>query len=444
MEGPLQVQHRYTSVATMQGIDVGGQLYWSWEWPDGDGGFVAPDSGRLSAALGHLASALPQPGKPLDCADGAFGSLESERSLAGELGALLLHPELVAQLRVKLPADGVPTVLIQILPSISCARVPWEILSTDPSGDRDERLIELADVVIMAPLLTRDGLPQYRHPSWPLRARNPPVYLIDPSHGRRSFGVLADGQAEMWRDRVSKSNAVSPEFAVQSSQATPANVGAALETEPHPSRFFYLGHVEADDAEPTRTSMLVRDERGQTRRFSSLEWMVEFGTRQGTDGAEAEIAADSWPMPPRAALIACVSGADFAQIEPFGLVTAILELGAELVTATRWTMLTDTAFVELRSTKRPFNDLALAIDELHSSDDPIHGLSEWQRARLNDWRQLSQHGAAPDIGDSPLTWAAVTNFYAPDRTAPSQMPPGADTDFYDDGGSSVPQREGSS
>jgi hypothetical protein len=428
------VLHQYASIVTMQGLDVAGQLYWSWEWHDGDGGFVTPDPGSLATALKRLTFALPQPGKPLGCVDGAFGSPEGERSLARELGALLLHPKLVEQLRNRLPASGVPSVLMQILPSTSCAQVPWEILSTDPSGYGDERLLEMADIVTMAPLLTRDGVPLRHHPDWSARARNPPVYLIDPSHGPRSSGVLADGQDEKWRQLVSETGAIMPEWAVQSSRATPANVGAALHTEPRPSRFFYLGHVEANETEPTMTSMLVRGDHGQTRRFSALEWLVDFGTLQDEHAADTEIAADSWPMPPRVALIACGSGTDFAQIEPFGLVTAILELGAELVTATRWTMLTDVAFASLESTMQPFNDLALKIDELQRGDDPIHGLCDWQRARLHDWRRHSRDVIVPDIGDSPLTWAAVTNFYAPDRTVPGEGSRGTGPDFYDEAG----------
>ena len=63
------------------------------------------------------------------------------------------------------------------------------------------------------------------------------------------------------------------------------------------------------------------------------------GTLDATGKVHEVPGRDLSPMPPRAALIACGSGADVCHIEPFGLATALLENGAELVTATRWTLL---------------------------------------------------------------------------------------------------------
>jgi hypothetical protein len=125
-------------------------------------------------------------------------------------------------------------------------------------------------------------------------------------------------------------------------------------------------------------------------------------------------------MPPRVALIACQSGTDLGHAEPFGLVTAVLELGAELVTATRWPLLTDEVFRFDDATtqaRTPFTDLALAVDEFHDTDDPISALNLWQRESLDRWR------AEPSWANSPLTWAAVTTHHAPDRTDRAVLAP---------------------
>lgn len=140
-----------------------------------------------------------------------------------------------------------------------------------------------------------------------------------------------------------------------------------------------------------------------------------------------------WPMPPRVGLIACQSGTEPRQLEPFGMVTAILEAGAELVMATRWTMLTDRFFERVsRSARdsddgegpraeriRPFFDLSVVVDDLLRSEDPVHEMNEWKRERLRRWRWN------PSPAVSPLTWAGLTAFRAPDRSVPAEADAGA-------------------
>lgn len=144
----------------------------------------------------------------------------------------------------------------------------------------------------------------------------------------------------------------------------------------------------------------------------------EYGTQirypaaamRGQEVAEI-IGRELWPMPPRAGLVACQSGTDLGNVEPFGLVTAILENGAELVLATRWTLLTDYVFQHGWGFKEtPFTDMAFAVDELLDEEDLISEFIQWKRERLREWRDN------PNLANSPLTWAALTVFHAPDRT----------------------------
>lgn len=123
-----------------------------------------------------------------------------------------------------------------------------------------------------------------------------------------------------------------------------------------------------------------------------------------------------WRWPPRVGLVACQSGSDLSFAEPFGLVTAILEAGAELVIATLWPLFTDTMFALASGrpvdtfTPTPLFDLSLKTRDVLSSHTPIEDFSRWQRQRLVLWR------AEPSLTTSPVTWAAATVHYAPDRT----------------------------
>lgn len=120
-----------------------------------------------------------------------------------------------------------------------------------------------------------------------------------------------------------------------------------------------------------------------------------------------------WPMPPRVGLIACHSGSESSSSEPFGLTTACLEAGAELVFATRWTMYTDAAYSILSNDEdppTPFLNLSLKVDEFLKAEDPIHQMTDWKKDCLNEWRKDPYNAAL-----SPIAWVALTVFRAPDR-----------------------------
>ncbi|MEU6357646.1 hypothetical protein ABZ896_51540 [Streptomyces sp. NPDC047072] len=121
---------------------------------------------------------------------------------------------------------------------------------------------------------------------------------------------------------------------------------------------------------------------------------------------DGEPGARIWPAPPRVALIGCESGGDLRFAESFGLATAMLHNGADLVTATRWPLPTSLAFHTLAGVPesvRPLTEAIVAVDTAHEDPDPVRRLAEWQRDQLARWRA----GGTP--AHSPLLWAALTS-----------------------------------
>ena len=121
--------------------------------------------------------------------------------------------------------------------------------------------------------------------------------------------------------------------------------------------------------------------------------------------ADGEPGVHVWPAPPRVALIGCESGGDLRFAESFGLATAVIHNGAELVTATRWVLPTSFAFHQFAGVApsvRPLSEAIVAVDTAHEHPDPVHRLGRWQREQLDRWR------ADGRIEQSPLLWAAMT------------------------------------
>ncbi|MFJ9020748.1 hypothetical protein ACIRPU_12285 [Streptomyces sp. NPDC102259] len=121
--------------------------------------------------------------------------------------------------------------------------------------------------------------------------------------------------------------------------------------------------------------------------------------------ADGEPGARIWPAPRRVALIGCESGGDPRFAESFGLATAVIHNGPELVTATRWVLPTNLAFhrlAGLSASVRPLSEAIVAVDGVHEHRDPVHALGRRQREQLDHWR------AGGRIEHSPLLWAAMT------------------------------------
>ena len=210
----------------LRGEDVGNRSYWAWEWSDGsepqfavlDRERLAPLLAALDAALPGLLSAeaeltreellehldhargLPDDLRPSDhapdgrlrevlmvhrCLRGALARLDAEAALAERLGAALLPADLVSTIRERSEEFGADAVEVRVMPAPSCARVPWELLGI---GARGMRVLDLARVVTMAPLLGRDGDTRMPHPDWSQVQGRPALYIIDPMLTGRERG----------------------------------------------------------------------------------------------------------------------------------------------------------------------------------------------------------------------------------------------------------------
>ena len=446
----------------LQGIDVGDTSYWSWEWRDdiAPGGVHVIPLDQVTAVLAELDDALPgvRPAEQVPVEQlremlsqapsavraasretqdwmieegfpehartgalrsyvavnrsltGAFARPDAESSLMLRLAEVLLHDDFSAQLE----DVGDTTVELAVLPSQSCARVPWELLRLC-SGD-DTRILERAIVTTLAPLLTRGDeveRPSNDTPRSPLR-------VIDPASG----GFVLDASVEpAWTARPGRVSFHEVVDRIWLSEMLPAA-----------SHLTYVGHVatDPDDPEPALTGLVlgespaevwgasvVRGERRLTAHDALRGTVGYTGTLAvppAARGAGGEVlqrpGRELWPMPSRVAIIACESGSDYRDVEPFGLVTAFLELGAESVTATRWALLTDHAFGLYEEGASPLNTAALDVDSLQDEEahpDPVAALAEWKRARLHDWRRDGK------LSDSPITWGAFTLYRAGER-----------------------------
>ncbi|WP_280362866.1 CHAT domain-containing protein [Nocardia wallacei] len=396
-------------------------LYMSWRWL---GGTSSPGASMLpgadvDAAVHRLAAALPDPARPggLEHAltTGDFADRDTEYALAQALSRALLPQGLAIQLHELLMHGIRPHIRWQ--PSPRVAQVPWELIAPDPSL----RLVDIADVSMLAPASIVHA-PDRIARSWTADRDLPVVAVLDP----RVPGFRADSElgsvlgrpdpAMPLAERVTEYLArqrlrPAAETASEAFRRTDLDrdrLSALLRD--GAARLLYVGHVTAEAPESGRsenaelhlactadTTGFARPLRGH-RPLSAKDLLL--GTHTLT--AEPIAGQDLWPIPSRVALIACESGGDLRFTEALGLVAAMINGGAELVTATRWALPTDLAFQRLAgaTAATPLQDVVCAVDAAHERPDPILALSAWQRERLTAWRKT---GA---IEHSPLLWAA--------------------------------------
>jgi hypothetical protein len=112
-------------------------------------------------------------------------------------------------------------------------------------------------------------------------------------------------------------------------------------------------------------------------------------------------------MPPRVALLACGSGGDYQFDEATGLVAAMILGGAQLVTATLWSLPTTAAYRQFAAPTGepadPMTEVVIAVDRAHGAADAGCGVNQWQRAQMRRWRD-------GDVTASPLYWGALVTF----------------------------------
>lgn len=425
-----------------------------WEWTDERGPQVdlvllEGDESREVERL--LADALPARRDDEDDAamvervltDGALSDLPRELEFSTTLAGMLIPDDARAALRSAIGADVRP--LVRLMPAQSLAQVPWELLVVADGEDGSDpvRLLDVADTVYDV----SDGIHESRSREprpWP-GDESSTYYLIDPVT-RVEGSVLGTPDPE-----ISARVAASAGSPAVGASVTRADLSAALTSREPPDRLVYVGHVAHSDLGSGSTGMILSDSPFVYGRGSVVERVGEGGraerTRplvaadfiEGTLGLsrylpELEIVekvhrddlraptggpltADEvdgsklWPMPPRVLLVACDSGGDMRDAEPFGLATALVNSGAGTVVATKWTLLTDHAARSVaRTDEKPLTRLVLDADDALSAPDPIAAVCDYQRQRLREWV------SAPTPASSPLTWAALSAYDGSTRT----------------------------
>jgi len=353
---------------------------------------------------------------------GALAEHGSERRLARTLAEALWPEQLTAQIRQVAERAGRP--LVRIQPSPRVAQVPWELLAVDDGTD--VRLIDLADVVTTAPASLRP-----RKSAAPTEAQvtdtdtQPVVLVLDPRvPGFRADSPLGSvlGPPGSDPELLALVQARLDAGAVVPSVATPAEAFRRTDLDRDwlsgvlrkgARRLMYVGHVSGapvEDGQSEDGTLHLCCDAGASGLAEPLRTHRPLSAKDLLLGslplrADGEPGARIWPAPPRVALIGCESGGDLRFAESFGLATAMLHNGAELVTATRWVLPTSFAFhrlAQLPESVRPLSEAIIAVDTAHEHEDPVRSLGRWQREQLDRWR------ADGRIEHSPLLWAAMT------------------------------------
>ncbi|MEV0294412.1 hypothetical protein [Nocardia sp. NPDC050710] len=416
-----------------------GDLYMSWRWV----GETAPRGASMlpgtpiDEAVRRLADALPDPSDPdgLERAlrTGAFADHDTEYLLAQSLSRALLPVGLAEQL-AELHQRGIrPHIRLQ--PSPRVAQVPWEIIAPAPTL----RLIDIADLSLLAPAGIVHA-PGRVARCWTDDRDLPIVAVLDP----RIPGFRADSALGSVLGRMSTATPLIERITEYLSRqrlspavTDPADAFRRTDLDrgwlsdtlrQGASRLIYVGHVTAAAPESGRSEnaelhlACTADTRGfaeptRTHRPLSAKDLL-LGTH--TLDPEPVAGGELWPIPSRVALIACESGGDLRFSEALGLTAAMLNGGAELVTASRWPLPTDLAFQRIAGTApgtRPLQSAICAIDTAHEHPDPVTTLADWQREQLANWRTLRT------IEYSPLLWSAFATVDTATDTHPTVSPP---------------------
>lgn len=357
-------------------------------------------SAQIRDTLDDLAGALPEPvaGEPVAdalaraLASGPFAATDTEEGLARRLGSVLLSDQAWHVLLDGAHATGAA---LFISPSARLGRVPWGLLAVPFEGS-DRRLVELADLLMAVPPNIVNA-PRPRT-TWTERRHRAPLLVLDP----RVPGQRADSALGSVLGRPSPDTLLAQHFAddVATRRVLPAVAEstalfrrtdadrdwlAAMLAE-EPCRLLYVGHASAAENRLGRADQ------------ASLHLAEEDPL------TAAAIMSRRMPMPPRVALIACASGGDYRFDEATGLVAAMVLCGAQLVTATLWSLPTTAGHRRFAGgTTDPMGELVVAVDAAHDDDRAGHAVNEWQRECLRRWR-------SGDSTASPVYWAALASF----------------------------------
>ncbi|TLH66085.1 CHAT domain-containing protein [Mycolicibacterium phocaicum] len=347
----------------------------------------------LLAVTSALAEALPDPleGEQLpealtrSLATGPFAAAVRERELARLLGALL--PDEAWDLLRQCTGDPELPVLF-VSPSARLSRVPWGLLA-QPSGADDQRLIELADLLLAVPANIANASRRQSPP-----VGGPPLLLLDPKvPGQRPDSALGSvlGRpspdtvlARHFGERPALPAVTAPVELFRRADADRHWLATQLAQQP--SRLVYVGHSSA-----------AHDRDGSAEQAA-------LHLAEPEPLTAADIMVMGLEIPPRVALLACASGADYRFDEATGLVAAMILGGAQVVTATLWSLPTAAGYrTATGADADPMAEAIMAVDTAHEATTPARAVNRWQRDCLQRWR-------TGDATLSPVYWAAVMTF----------------------------------
>ncbi|WP_279100814.1 CHAT domain-containing protein [Gordonia bronchialis] len=354
---------------------------------------------------------------------GPLCGLSSERDWSAELAELVIGDRVCREITER-AAEG--PISIEFTPSPALARVPLDLLPVEG----DTRVMEKATLVY-APLSALHAGRKKRPDEWAAVADRPVCYVIDPD--APDAAGLSQLLPPVWVGGHTNTSL----FAnlLERTEHT-ANSGVRQwisrwllrdDLLTRPSRLLYFGHVSGTLNQPGSASLHLSDSEytwglaaihgGSHRPLSALDLVYGTVTYPGTADGTVERALrnipghELWPMPARVAIIACEGGSDYRSSEVFGLVTACMNAGAELVSTTRWTLPSDGAVSRFASgpdvseVPGPTTELALAVDAAHRGADPSAELNDWRRNQLHRWRATGEVSAR----NTPLVWASLTD-----------------------------------
>ncbi|MBI2696608.1 CHAT domain-containing protein [Mycobacterium nebraskense] len=400
----------------------------------------------LLAALEELANALPEPHGSEGRRDaieraltsGPFAAPESELTLAYILGVLLISS---AAWQLLTECVATPRAVLFVSPSARLARVPWGLLAVPKSGPSKEelvrarqeaitasgraaaripwqladigkhtdghRLMELVDVLMAVPpnIVHSPRVPN----RWDSRKDGAPLLVLDP----RVPGQRPDSALGSVLGRPSPETPLARHFTnVMEHRPVLPPVYAAVELfrrqdadrtwlakllAQAPSRLFYVGHASSADGQADRAALHLADTAETPGDADAI------GDHRPLTASD--LMALQLPMPPRVALLACGSGGDYQFDEATGLVAAMILGGAQLVTATLWSLPTTAAYRQFATAAAdPMADVVAAVDRAHDTEaDAGCAVNRWQREQMRRWRD-------GDATASPLYWGAVVTF----------------------------------
>lgn len=448
----LVLRYADVGIATYGSLRVVGQPSKTVTW--------VVDEPILLAALQELADALPEPHGSESRRDaieraltrGPFASPETELTVAYILGVLLIG---AAGWQLLMECVASPRAALFVSPTARLARVPWGLLALPKSWPSPEelvriraeaftatgtvaaqipwqltdirehtdgyRLMELVDVLMSVP---QNIVHSPRTPArWETRREAAPLLVLDP----RVPGQLPDSALGSVLGRPSDQSPLTQHFAeLMEHRPVLPEVDAAVElfrrqdadrrwlagllTEAAkaPSRLMYVGHASSADGDPGQASRADRAALHLACNAAIPGHADPIGEHRPLTASD--LMSLRLPIPPRVALLACASGGDYQFDEATGLVAALILGGAQLVTATLWSLPTTTAyrrFAAARSdpgdTTDPMADVVIAVDRAHEAVDAGCAVNRWQRERMRRWRD-------GDLAASPLYWAALVTF----------------------------------